>query len=228
MPFWMNPNDVAPRSDVRVLGMGTANILLHSLGKLFSEANQLTCVYPASISMINSSLIAPTPLRNLRQLIIRAVIPGLELLLDGVMLPRLQSLNGLIVPLFIAFARRENQMKTLDTVDHLVITDQSDSDEKCFSFKQWHTVLDVLPRLRTLLIQFHNAKCPPMGMTQFFIDYIKRKIRSPLTLFSCCIDHYIDANSKEHFITYLEERIQMECSCIQMASIGPTRLDVWM
>jgi len=119
-------------------------------------------------------------------------------------------------------------MKTLDTVDHVVITDQLDGDEKCFSLKQWHIVLDVLPRLRTLLIQFHNPKCPPMGMAELFLDYIKRTIRSPLTLFSCCIDHCRDRVSKEHFVNYLEERIEMECSPVQFASINSTRLDVWM
>jgi hypothetical protein len=227
MTFWMNHNDVAPRRGVRDLGIKAPNISLHSLGKLFSETSQLIFVHPASLSMVDS-LLTPTPLINLRQLTVDDVVPGLEFLLDGIMLPRLHSLNGLLLALFIGFARRANQMKTLDTVDHLVITDQTGSDEKCVSFKQWYTVLDVLPRLRTLLIQFHNAKCPPIGLAEFLIDYIKRKIRSPLTLFSCCIDHCSDADNKEHFITYLGDRIGMECSSIQMACVSPTRLDVWM
>ena len=67
-----------------------------------------------------------------------------------------------------------------------------------------------------------------MAMAELFIDYIKRTIRSPLTLFSCCIDDCSDADNKEHFIVYLEERIEMECSSVQLASISPTRLDVWM
>jgi len=224
----MNHHNVAPRSGVRHLGIKAPNVALHSLGKFFSDANELTCLHPASISMVDSSFMAPTPLINLRHLTIHDVVPGLELLLDGNMLPRLYSLCGLTIALFIAFARRANQMKTIDTVVRLVITDQSDNLERCFSLKQWYIVLHAFPRLRTLLVQLHNSKCPPMAMADLFVDYIRRTIRTPLTLFSCCIDHCSDMDNKEHFITYLEERIGIVCSSVQLASISPTRLDAWM
>ncbi|CAF4073334.1 unnamed protein product, partial [Rotaria sp. Silwood1] len=122
--FWMNHHNVAPRSGVHQLGIKSPNISLHSLGKLCSDANELVCQHPASFSMVDSLIMAPTPLINLRCLEIHNVVPGLELLFDGNMLPRLHSLRGLIIPLFVAFASRANQMKTLDTVDHLAITDQ--------------------------------------------------------------------------------------------------------
>lgn len=227
MPFAMNQNDIAPRNGVRYLEIEAPNILLDSIGKLFAVANKLTFEHSASLSMVDSSLMS-TPLINIRQLIVYKVIPGLEFLLDGIMLPRLQFLRGLIVPLFVAFACRTNQMKTLDTVDHLVITDRFDKENTCFSLKQWHIVLDVLPRLRTLLIQLYHPKCPPTGMAELFIGYIKRTIRSPLTLFSCCIDDCHDRASKEHFIDNLKEKIETEYSNIQFASVNSTRLDMWM
>ncbi|CAF3913950.1 unnamed protein product [Rotaria sordida] len=207
--FWMNHHNVAPRSGVYQLGIKSPNISLHSLGKLCSDANELVCQHPASFSMVDSLIMTPTALINLRCLEIHNVVPGLELLFDGNMLPRLHSLRGLIIPLFVAFASRANQMKTLDTVDHLAITDQGSNEERCFSFKQWHIVLDALPRLRTLLVQLHNGKCPPMVMADLFVNYIKRTTRAPLNLFSCCIDHNSDGNNKEDFIIYLEERIEM-------------------
>ena len=144
------------------------------------------------------------------------------------MLPRLQSIRTLILPLFIAFARRTNPMKTLDTVDHLTITDLVSNDERCFSFKQWHIVLDVLARLRTLLVQFFDSTCPPMAMADLFVDYIRIMACSPLTLFSCRINDSSDAQNKKHFITYLEERIGMVCPTVQMTSIGSTILNAWM
>lgn len=223
----MDHNDIAPHNGVCRLGIRAPNILLHSIGKLYFDANELTLLYPASLSMVESSL-APKPLTNIRSLTVHHIVPGLELLLDGIMLPRLQFLRGFMMPLFLAFVRRTNQMRTLNTVDHLVIIDQSGFDENSFSFKQWHLVLDVLPRLRTLLIQFCNAKCPPLELADLFIDYIKRTIRSPLTLFSCCINPGNDAQDKEHFITYLEERIEMECSDVQLGSIDRTTVDAWM
>ena len=223
----MNPHNIAPRSCVRHFGIKDSNILLNSFSELFPGVNELTLIRPGSLSMINSSLMASTPLINLRHLTIHDVVPSLELLLDGVMLPRLQSLHTLILPLFTALICRTNQMKSLDTVNHLVITDQHWNVEMCLAFKQWHIVLDALPRLRTLLIQFYNSKCPPMAMADLFVDYMRRIARSPLTLFSCCIDHYSDADNKEHFITYLEERIRMVCSPLQMTSISPTRLDAF-
>ncbi|CAF1446250.1 unnamed protein product [Rotaria sordida] len=226
--FWMNHHNVAPRSGVYQLGIKSPNISLHSLGKLCSDANELVCQHPASFSMVDSLIMTPTALINLRCLEIHNVVPGLELLFDGNMLPRLHSLRGLIIPLFVAFASRANQMKTLDTVDHLAITDQGSNEERCFSFKQWHIVLDALPRLRTLLVQLHNGKCPPMVMADLFVNYIKRTTRAPLNLFSCCIDHNSDGNNKEDFIIYLEERIEMVCSSVQFALISPTRLDAWM
>ena len=224
----MNSRNAAPRTGVRYLGIKNSNILFNSVSELFSGTNELTFVIPGSLSIANSSRMTPMPLINLRRLTIHGVVPGLELLLDGMMLPRLQSLRTLILSLFIAFARRTNPMKTLDTVDHLTITDQASNDERCFSFKQWHIVLDAFPRLRTLLVQFHNSKCPPMAMADLFVDYMRRIARSPLTIFSCCIDHSSDADNKEHFITYLEDRIRMVCSPVQITSIGPTRLDAWM
>ncbi|CAF4072729.1 unnamed protein product, partial [Rotaria sp. Silwood2] len=134
--FWMNHHNVAPRSGVHQLGIKSPNISLHSLGKLCFDANELVFLHPASLSMVDSSLMAQAPpLINLRYLIIHNVVPGLELLFDGNMLPRLHSLRGLAVPLFVAFARRTNQMKTLDTVDHLVITDQSDNEASLTSTK---------------------------------------------------------------------------------------------
>lgn len=227
MTFRMDDNHVAPRNGVRNLEIKVPNILLHSIGKLFFDTYELTFEHSASLLMVDSSLMS-TPLINIRRLTVCNVVLGLELLLDGIMLPRLQSLRGFIVTLFIAFARRANQMKTLDTVDHLVITDQPDNEEQCFSLKQWHTVLDVLPRLRTLLIQLENSRCPPMGLSELFIDYIKRTIRSPLILFSCCINHSSDEVNKKDFVNYLEERIEKECSSVQFASTYSTRLDIWM
>jgi hypothetical protein len=220
----MDHHDVVPRSGVRQLGLKTPNILLHLIGKLFPDANELWCTYPASLSMIDS-LLVPTPLVNIRHLRVSNIVPGLEFLLDGVMLPHLHSLDILIVPLFVALASRANQMRTLDTIDHLVITDQADDEEKCFSLKQWYIVLDALPRLQILLVQICNAKCPPMTMADLFINYIQRTKQVSLTLFSCCIDNINDMDSKEHFITYLEERMKMICSPVQLASFGPTRLN---
>jgi hypothetical protein len=175
------------------------------LDELFSDTNELTCQYSASLSMVDPSPMAPTPLINLRYLIMHDVVAGLELLFDGIMLPCFYSLHALILSLFVAFARRANQMKTLDTVEQLVIKDQRDVAERYFSFKKWH---DILPRLRTLLVQLHNSKCPLMAMADLFVDYIRRTSRSSLTLFSCCIDHYSDADNKEQFINYLEKRVE--------------------
>jgi hypothetical protein len=225
----MNHHNGAPRNGVRHLGIKDPKIPLNSLGKLFSNATELTCLHPASLFMADSSLMEPTPLINLRHLTIHAdVLPGLEFLLDGVMLPRLQSLCGHILPLFVAFSRRANQMKTLDTIDHVVITDQSDHTERCFSFKQWNIVLDAFPRLRTLLVQLHNRNCPPIAMADLFVDYIRKTTGASLSLFSCCIDHCGDADNKEQFIIYLENNIEKLFSSIVFTSIGPTRSDAWI
>ncbi len=223
----MDHNNLVPHNGVRRLSIYTPNILLHSIGKLLSHVDELAFVYPASLSMIDLSL-KLSPLINICHLSIYDVIPGLELLLDGIILPRLKILEGFILSLFIVFASRKNQMKTLDTVDHLVIKDLSKDDAQCFSLKHWYIILDALPRLKTLLIELDNPICPPMRLAEYFIDYIKRKIRSPLTLFSCCMDDSNDYDTKEHFITYLLERTKSECSSIQVISIGRTRLDFWM
>jgi hypothetical protein len=223
----MDHHDVVPRSGVRQLGIETPNISLHLFGKLFSDINELLCRYPASLSMVDS-LLVPTPLVNIRHLAVFDVIPGLEFLLDGVMLPRLHSLAVLIVPLFVALASRANQMKTLDTIDHLVISDQVDDDEeRCFSLKQWYIVLDALPRLRTLLIHIHNTKCPPMAMADLLINDISQTRKASFTVFSCCIDEMNDTDSKEHFVTYLENTMDMVCYFVQLALINATRFNAW-
>jgi hypothetical protein len=222
----MDNHDIVPRSGVRQLGIKTPNTSLHLFGKLFSDINKLWCQYPASLSMFDS-LLMPAPFMNICQLILPDVVPGLEFLLDGVMLPHLHSLNVLIVPLFVALASRANQMKTLDTIDHLVISDQDDKEEKSFSLKQWYIVLDALPRLRTLLIHIHNTKCPPMAMADLLINDISQTRKASFTVFSCCIDEMNDTDSKEHFVTYLENTMDMVCYFVQLALINATRFNAW-
>jgi hypothetical protein len=224
----MNHHKVAPRRGVRQLGIKASNIPLHSLCNLFFDANELICLHPASFSMIDSSLPPPTPLINLRHLAVYDVIPGLELLLDGYMLPHLQSLAGLLLPLFVTFARRVNQMKTLDTIKSLMVSDLSERLEISFSFKQWHIILDALPRLRTLLVEINNKKCPPIALADLFINYLKRTTLRPLTLFSCCIDDCDDIDNKEHFINYLNGQILANCPSAALTYISSTTLDAWM
>ncbi|UJR30034.1 hypothetical protein I4U23_017579 [Adineta vaga] len=157
--FWMNRHEITPPSNVRRLGIKAPNISLHSIHKLFPNVNQLKCYSRASLCTTDS-LLRPKPLLNLHRLVVYEVIPGLELLFDGVMLPRLHSLDGCLIPIFVAFASRANQMNTLDTIKEMTITDRFGDDETCFSFKQWCTVLDAVPHLRMLTIQCCNSKCP--------------------------------------------------------------------
>jgi hypothetical protein len=224
--FSIDHHDIVPCSGVRQLKVQIPNVSLHSLGKLFSNVNLLWCKYPTSLS-IGDSLLMPTPLVNMRHLKVLSVIPGLEFLLDGVMLPRLYFLEVMIVPLFVALASRANQMKILDTVEHLVITDQEGNEESCFSLKQWYTVLDALPRLRTLLIDIQNAKCPPMALADLFIDYANRTRQKSLTIFACFIDDTNDTKNKEHFINYVEDTIEVVCRPVQLMSLGGTRFNAW-
>jgi hypothetical protein len=143
------------------------------------------------------------------------------------MLPRLRSLDVMIIPLFVALASRANQMKTLDTIEHLVIADQADGEEICFSLKQWYIILDALPRLRTLLVHIHNAKCPPMVLADLLIDYASRTKQMSLTIFACCIDEMNDTDSKKRFINYLEKTMNVVCYPVQLAYFDDTRLNAW-
>jgi hypothetical protein len=151
----------------------------------------------------------------------------LEFLLDGVMLPRLHSLEVMLVPLFVALARRTNQMKTLDTIEHLVIAGQTDSKERCFPLKQWYMVLNAFPRLRTLFIHIHNAECPPMASADLLIDYVRRTRQVSLTIFACCIDEMGDTDNKTRFVNYLEDTMNVVYHPVQLVIIGDTRFNAW-
>ncbi len=222
----MDHHDIVPCSGVRQLIIPIPNVSLHSLGKLFSNVKQLWCRYPTSLS-IDDSLLMPTPLVNMRHLIVLNVIPGMEFLLDDVMLPRLHFLDVRIVPLFVALASRANQMKTLDTVEHLVIADLKDNEEYCFSLKHWYIILDALPRLRTLLVDINNAKCPPMALADLLINYANRTRQKSLTIFACFIDETNDTKNKEHFINYLTETMYVVCYPVQLVWMGATRFMAW-
>lgn len=186
------------------------------------------CNCRASLIM-SDSLLTPTPLENVRHITALDVIPGLELLLDGVMLPRLNSLCVTVVPLFVSLANRADQMKTLDTIEHLTITDQIGFEERCFSLKQWYLVFDAFPRLQKLHIQFQNPKCPPMAMVDLLIDYIRRARETSFTLLSCYVHHDMqeDTGKKEHFVTCLEDKLEIEFSSILIAIIDATRFNAW-
>ena len=157
------------------------------------------------------------------------VIPGLELLLDGVMFPRLNSLCVTIVPLFVSLANRADQMKTLDAIEHLTITDQSDLEERCFSLKQWYLMFDAFPRLRTLHIQFQNSRCPPMAMVDLLIDYIRQARETSFTLLSFYIhdERQKDTDKKEHFITCLEDKLEIEFYPVLIAITDGTSFSAW-
>ena len=219
-------HDIVPHDGVRQLKIEIPDVSLHSVGKLFSNANELWCKYPASL-LISDSLVMPTPLINVRHLKLCDVIPGLEFLFDGVMLPRLYSLEVMIVPLFVALASRSNQIKTLNTIEHLVIADHINQEKRCFSLKQWYLILDALPRLRTLLVHIHNPKCPPMVLADLFINYASRTRQVSLTVFACIIDETNNTKSKELFIEYLENRMNAICYPVQLASMDDTRLNAW-
>lgn len=156
------------------------------------------------------------------------ISPGLEYLLDGVMLPRLQSLHRPLLSFFVAFASRANQMKTLNAIDRSVLVDQLNDNERCFSSKQWHIVFDVLPCLRILLIQTGSSQCPPIELAEVLISYIKRTTRLSLTLFSCSLLHSNDEDRKENFVNYLLQRVANECSDVQFLSNSSISLDMWM
>src|SRR5690349_8262568 len=111
----MNRYDIVPHNGVRHLGIKDPNISLHSISKLFNDAKTLICQHPGSFS-INDSLLSSISLINLHHITIYDYVPGLEFLFDGIMIPRLKSINGYIVSLFISLVCRTNQMKTLDTV----------------------------------------------------------------------------------------------------------------
>jgi hypothetical protein len=220
-----NP-DVVPCNGVYQLGIQTPNISLNLLAQ-FVNVQDLWFKYPASLSMIDLSLTPTPPLVNIRHLTLLDVVPGLEFLLDGVMLPNLRSLDVMLIQLFVALASRANQMKALDTIEYLVILDQADTKETSFSLKQWYIVLDALPRLRTLLIHILNGKCPPMAMADLLIDYIKRARQMSLTIFSFYIDDKNDKNSKEHFVNCLADTMEAIFVPAQLAQIGETRLYAW-
>lgn len=173
--------DKVPHSGVRRLELKTPNIPLHLIDKLFPQVNELCCIYPASLSIVDSLLVPPFV--NIRHLTVFDVVPGLEFLLDGVILPHLHSLHIHIVPLFVALISRANQMKTLDAINHLMITNQDDYEEWCFSLKQWCTIFDARPCLQRLFIQIDNAKCPSIEMADLLINYIKQTKDVSLTLF---------------------------------------------
>jgi len=223
----MVDNDVAPHHGVRCVNANGSNVSPQSIGKLFFTANQLELASSTSLSIVDSS-ISQTPLINVRRLVVNDVIGGLEYLLDGLMLPHLKYIRATVLTLFVAFARRSNQMKTLDSVDQLVIYDQFNDNEKSFCLKHWYLVLDVLPRLRTLLIQIHSPACASIGLAELFLNYIRRTIRSPLTLFSFGFTHPDEKHNKESFIKYLGERFRTEYSFVYLTSINERNLDMWM
>jgi hypothetical protein len=219
----MHRCDIAPSSGVRSLVLEAHETSLHSIGQLFPDVTELDFTSPASLCAIDSASV-PAPLLNLHSLTVAEVLPSVELLFDGITLPHLRCLYAKMCPLFITLTRRANQMRPFDTIEYLAI---HKGNEESFSLKQWHTVLDALPRLRTLLVDMTGATCPPPEMADLLVDYVRRAAGRPLVL-SFGMNKEGNEDKKKQFISYLRHRTELVCPCALFAAINETRLDVWM
>jgi hypothetical protein len=221
--FWMYRRDISPRNGVRSLILNAPDMSLHSISRLFPHLNELYVAWLASVSIVDSAS-PPPPLVNVHTLIFANPVEGVELLLDGVMLPRLRCLYGDILPLFVAFARRPNQLRSFDMIDYLVITD---ADENSFSLKHLHTVLDAVPRLRTLIISLSNAMCPSLELADLIVDYARRTQGQSFVL-SFSFNGSGDQDCKKHFCRYLERAVEMTFPNALFALTGETKIYIWM
>ncbi len=178
---------------------------------------------PASFSLPEPSSPA-APLIHVHELYLNNVIPGVEHLLDGVMLPRLRSIEAEFLPLFVALVCRNDQLRSLDQVDRLVIYD--DAMNAC-ALKHWYTVLEAFPHLQQLIVYFEKT-CPPFQLAHVFIEYVQRAANQRLVLFSCGLWPTGNRESKLDFIEYLESIIALLFPLRHVLRIGFSTVAVWL
>ena len=92
-----------------------------SLAEQLPGTHTLMLARPASFSLSEPSLPSASPLIHVHELRLNSVIPGVERL-DGVILSRLCSVETELLPLFVALPCQNNQLRSLDGVDHLLIS----------------------------------------------------------------------------------------------------------
>lgn len=119
----LDNNDVVPHRGVRRVCISGRNISFDSVRTNFFNVNELE-VGPDS-SRFQRALI------NIRRLCVVNVVDGLEYLLDGFMLPHLKYIYATTLTLFVTFARQSNPMKSLDSVEQLVIYNQLGQNKIC-------------------------------------------------------------------------------------------------
>jgi hypothetical protein len=220
----MHQCDVAPSNGVHSLHLEAPKTSLHSISRLFPGLNELHVMSSTSICA-GHSLLSRAPLLNIHRLTVKHVAHGVEVLLDDVMFPRLRRLHATIIPLFVAFMRRRNHMRTFDGIDYLGITD---AGEPSISLKHWHVVLNTLPRLRTLIIVLNSKICPPREMADLLVNYVRRVAQQPLVYLSFAMHERGDKDSKQQLMEYFLREIEKIHPVVYAFMMNKTRADLWM
>jgi len=225
---WMIYNNGLDRScapsGVQTIWVSAPATSVHWFAKQVPAARSLHIVRPASFFLIDSSS-PPVPLVHVDKLMLQNVTPGLEFLLDGVILPNLRHIHSFILPLFVAFVSRLNQMRSIDEVDRLVLVVDG---MNTFALKHYQIVLYAVPRLQSLIISFGANTCPPIQLADMLIDYVIRAAKQRLRLFSFRFTNVHDQPSKLQFIAHMKCSFWMllwRCWITQLCSVT---IDVWM
>ena len=199
-------------------------VALHLIAHHCRHARVLHCFRQGLISKVDDERLPP--LINMRELSIQSPHQGSEHLFDRQLLPNLRSIRSDCSCLFSALIRMSSTDPRYTQLTHIERLELIEREES-FSLKQWYTILDGFPRLRSLSLSFLSKRCPPERWIDVLIDHLQSKKTSRLVLLS--INMLMNANNhdKALFMNYFGESIQRRSHVEHLVRPHNARFDAW-
>jgi hypothetical protein len=146
---------------------------------------------------------------------------GSEQLLN--ILPRLRSIRGPLLALFVAIVRHSNIGTLLNGVEKLEIYEK---EIDAHSIKQWLVVLSCFPRLRSLFVCMLDSSCPSLELADLLANNVEARYHR-LVVFSFYISPVRDQTSITDFVSHLRQRLEKVNPSILVQQEHTTGVETW-
>ena len=199
-------------------------VTLQTVAHYCRRARVLRCSHHGLISKVNDE--ALPPMVHTRELAIQGPLQGAEYLLDRRLLPNLRSIRSDCSSLFHALMRMSSTspgVNALDHIERLELIEREDS----FSLKQWYTILDAFPRLRSLSLSFVSQRCPPNRCIDVLIGHLQSKKTDKLVLLSVSMSMLSSDGNKADFMIYFRDCIRRRTDVRSLIKLANARFDAW-
>ena len=112
----------------------------------------------------------------------------------------------------------------LNHIERLELMEQYNS----YSLKQWYTIIDTFPHLRSLSLSFFTKCCPPKIWIDVLINKLQQTKTNRLALLPVNIDSIWIDHEKIQFIMSFKDIILRDCRSAIIVTSDKHKSDAWL